>query len=116
MKPIRVFLERPANLLNVEEADRVDLDEALFPEDSWEGDLEEGEFEVEKSCRCTIRSKDTLWSSASLIFSTLEGYSDPSWTDEADLNCGAILEEFDRNRISRNRFMVMQSNEKGSWE
>ena len=35
-------------LLNVEEADRVDFDEALLPEDSWKGDLEEGEFEVEK--------------------------------------------------------------------
>ena len=43
LKPVRVFPERPANLLNVEEADRVDFDEALLPEDSWEGDLEEGE-------------------------------------------------------------------------
>ena len=43
-----MFPERPANLLNVEKADRVDFDEALLPEDSWEGDLEEGEFEVEK--------------------------------------------------------------------
>ena len=48
LKPVRVLPERPANLMNVEEADRVDFDEALLPEDSWEGDLEEGEFEVEK--------------------------------------------------------------------
>ena len=36
-----------------------------------------------------------------------KGYSDPSWIDEPDLNCGAMLEEFERNRISRNRFEVM---------
>ena len=45
-----------------------------------------------------------------------KGYSDPSWIDEADLNCGAMLEEFERNRISRNRFEVMQSHEEESCE
>ena len=35
-------------LLNVEEADRVDYNEVLLPEDRWEGDLKEGKFDVEK--------------------------------------------------------------------
>ena len=48
LKLIKMFPERPTNLLNVGETDRVDFDEALLPEDSWEGDLEEDEFEVEK--------------------------------------------------------------------
>ena len=30
---------------------------------------------------------------------------------EADLNCGAIMQDFDRDRVSRNRFEVMKSHE-----
>ena len=33
--------------------------------------------------------------------------------DEAGIYCGALLLDFDRNRASRNRFEVMQSNEEG---
>ncbi|OWY98881.1 reverse transcriptase [Phytophthora megakarya] len=39
------------------------------------------------------------------------GYGDPPWIDEADLNCGALLYEFLRDRANRNRFGVMQSHE-----
>ncbi|OWY92092.1 reverse transcriptase [Phytophthora megakarya] len=39
------------------------------------------------------------------------GYEDPTWIDEADLNCGAILHEFLRDRANQNRFGVMQSHE-----
>ena len=49
LKLVKVFPERPTNLLNVDETDRVDFDESLLPEDSWEGDLGEGEFEMENS-------------------------------------------------------------------
>ena len=38
-------------------------------------------------------------------------HSDPTWIDEADLNCGALLQNFERNRVSRNRFKLMQSHE-----
>ncbi|KAG3186007.1 hypothetical protein C6341_g4133 [Phytophthora cactorum] len=39
------------------------------------------------------------------------GYEDPSWVDEADLNCGALLHEFLRERANHNRFDAMQSHE-----
>ena len=82
-----------------------------MPEDSWEGDLEEGKFEVEKII--DVRSgRKTRYGRVHRQFLVLwKGYSDPSWIDEADLNCGAMLEEFERNGISRNRFEVMQSHE-----
>ena len=41
----------------------------------------------------------------------MEEYDDPTWIEEADLNSGAMLQEFDRDRVSRNRFEVMQSHE-----
>ena len=37
LKLVRVFPERPTGGLNVDEATRSDLDEALVPEDSWRG-------------------------------------------------------------------------------
>lgn len=41
-------------------------------------------------------------------------YSDPSCIGEVDLNCDALLQEFDRDRVSENRFEVMQSHEERS--
>jgi hypothetical protein len=40
-----------------------------------------------------------------------KGYTDSTWVDEADLNCGALLREVERERASRSRFEVMQSHE-----
>ena len=41
----------------------------------------------------------------------MERIGDPAWADEEDLNCGDLLQEFDRDRVSNNRFEVMQSHE-----
>ena len=43
-----------------------------------------------------------------------KGYDDQTWLDEADLNCGAFLQEFDCDQANRNRFEVMQTYEEGS--
>ena len=40
-----------------------------------------------------------------------KGSGDPTLIDEEDLNCGALLQEFDRDRVSENRVKVMQSHE-----
>ncbi|OWY94674.1 hypothetical protein PHMEG_00035528 [Phytophthora megakarya] len=45
------------------------------------------------------------------IWLDLPRIPDPTWIDEADLNCGALLYEFLRDRANRNRFGVMQSHE-----
>ena len=45
---VRLFPDRPRNLLTVEQIDRLDFDEPMLPEDSWEGMLEEDEFQVKK--------------------------------------------------------------------
>ena len=47
LKLVRMFLDRPMKRPRVREADQVDFDEALLPDDSWVGDLKEGEFNVE---------------------------------------------------------------------
>ena len=48
LKRVNTYPDRPRNQLNVEEADRLDFDEAMLPEDSWERILNEDEFEAEK--------------------------------------------------------------------
>ena len=48
LEHVRMLPDRHMERLRVSEADRVDFDEALLPEDSWVGDLVEGELEVEK--------------------------------------------------------------------
>ena len=48
LKLVRVFPGRTIERPRVKEADRVDFDEALLPEDSWVGDLTEDKFEVER--------------------------------------------------------------------
>ncbi|KAE8980235.1 hypothetical protein PR001_g24332 [Phytophthora rubi] len=81
LKPVRVFPDRPTAILTTDDEDRLDFDEALLPEDSWDQELEEGEYEVED-----------------------QRY-------EADLNCGALLHEFLQDPAKQSRFQVMQSHE-----
>lgn len=111
LKPVKLFPDRPKVQLMVGESDRFDFDEALLPEDSWLGELEEGEFEVEKIV--DMRSgRRTRYGRIHRQFKVCwKGHPDPDWVDEADLKCGALLQEFERDRVNRSRFEVMQSHE-----
>ena len=97
--------------MNVEEADCLDFDEFMLPEDSWERTLDEDEFEVEKIL--DVRSgRQTRFGSVQLQYlMQWKGSFNPNWKDEVDLNCGALLQDFDRDRVSKKRFEVMQSHE-----
>uniref|UniRef100_A0AAV1VET2 Reverse transcriptase n=1 Tax=Peronospora matthiolae TaxID=2874970 RepID=A0AAV1VET2_9STRA len=108
---VKTFPERPKDQLTIEESDRLDFDEALLPEDSWDGDLEKGEYEVEAILDVRSGRKTRYGRVHRQFLVKWKGYPDLSWVDEADLRCGAILQEFERNRVSRNRFDVMQSHE-----
>uniref|UniRef100_H3H8G3 Integrase catalytic domain-containing protein n=1 Tax=Phytophthora ramorum TaxID=164328 RepID=H3H8G3_PHYRM len=111
LKFVRRFPDRPDAPLLVAESDRLDFDEALLPEDSWETPLDEGEFEVEMiaDVRTGRRTRYGRVHRDFLVF--WKGYDDPTWVDEADLNCGAMLRDFERGLASRNKFEVMQSHE-----
>ena len=111
LKRVKTFPDRPKHLLNVEEADRVDFDESLLPEDSWERTLDEDEFEVEKILDVRSGRRTRFGRVQRQYLVQWKGSVDPTWIDEVDLNCGALLQEFDRDRVSKNRFEVMQSHE-----
>ncbi|KAL4128411.1 hypothetical protein PRIC2_007399 [Phytophthora ramorum] len=111
LKLVKEFPDRPLVQLVVDNVDRLDFDEALLPEDSWISDLGSDEYEVEKIT--DLRSgKRTRYGRIYREFLVhWRGYEEPSWIDEADLNCGALLHEFLRDRVNHNRFGVMQSHE-----
>ena len=48
LKQVRVFTDRPTSRLSLDEASGSNFDEALLPEDSWEGDLDADGFKVDK--------------------------------------------------------------------
>ena len=100
--------------LNVGESDRVDFDEALLPEDSWEGELEEGEFEVKKIVDVRSGQKTRYGRVHREFLVHWKVHSDLSWVDKVDLNCSALLQRFDRDRVIRNRFGVMQKKIQGA--
>ncbi|KAK1931499.1 Retrovirus-related Pol polyprotein from transposon 412 [Phytophthora citrophthora] len=111
LKLVRNFPDRPRVELALNEADHLDFDETLLPEDSWAPDLDADEYEVERisGMRCGKRTRYGRIYREFLVHWV--GYNEPTWVDEADLNCEAILNSFLRNHVNRNRFGVMQSHE-----
>ena len=111
LKLVRIFPDRPTARLQDEGTERVDFDEALLPEDSWEGNLVEGKYEVE-SIRDVRSGRKTRFGRIHRQFLVQwKGHRDATWVDEADLNCGALLQEFERDRADKNRFEMMQVQE-----
>ena len=90
LKLVRVFSERPKSRLNVNEASRVDFDEVLLPEDISEGDLDADEFGVDKIIDVRLGRKTRYGRIHKQLLVQWKEYSDPTWIDEADLNCGSI--------------------------
>ncbi|ETI39962.1 hypothetical protein F443_14511, partial [Phytophthora nicotianae P1569] len=77
--------------------------EGLLPENSWERELEEDEYEVEQivDLRSSKKTRYGRTRREYLVF--WKGYAEPSWVDETNLNCGALLRDFDRGGTDRNR-------------
>ena len=116
LKRVKTFPERPKHQMTIDEADRLSFDEAPLPEDSWESDLEEGVYEVEEILDVRSGRKTRYGRIHRQFLVKWKGNPDLSCVDEADLSCGAILQEFERDRVSRHRFEVMQSHESQSYE
>ena len=112
LKQVRVFTDRPTSRLNLDEANGSNFDEALLPEDSWEGYLDAHEFEVDKIIDVPSGRKTRYGRIHKQYLVQWKEYSDTTWIDEADLYCGAMLQEFDSDQVSKNSFEVMQSHEK----
>ncbi|OWY90297.1 hypothetical protein PHMEG_00041640, partial [Phytophthora megakarya] len=109
--PVREFPDRPVMRLVAQDQDLLDFDESLLPGDSWIQDGDPDEYEVEKISDMRTGRMTRYGRILREFLVHWRGYEDPTWIDEADLNCGAILHEFLRDRANQNRFGVMQSHE-----
>ncbi|OWZ16536.1 reverse transcriptase [Phytophthora megakarya] len=96
----QIFPDRPVARLDESEGDRVDFDEARLPEAIWIQDRDPDEYEVERIS--DMRTGKKL---------DMDGFTENFWYTGADLNCGALLYEFLRDRTNRNRFGVKKSHE-----
>ena len=79
-----------------------------------ENELDTDEYEVEKILDVRSGRKTRYDRVHRQYLVQWKPHSDPTWIDEADLSCGdcgALLQRFERNRASQNRFEVMQSHE-----
>ena len=74
-------------------------------------ELEEGEFEVEQILESRTNKKTRYGRQRREFLIRWKGCADPSWVDEVDLNCGALLREFTRKVTNHSRFEMMQSHE-----
>ncbi|POM75656.1 LOW QUALITY PROTEIN: Reverse transcriptase [Phytophthora palmivora] len=111
IKPVRQFPDRPQMGLTIQDQDRYDFDEALLPEDSWMRDLDNDVYKVERIVDMRSGRRTRYGRILREFLVHWKGYEEPTWVDEADLNCGALLYDYLRDRTNRNRFEVMQSHE-----
>ncbi|GMF52965.1 unnamed protein product [Phytophthora fragariaefolia] len=87
---------------------RLDFDEELLPEDSWEPDMLAGEHEVESilddrrpmetSTRRSVREFPVKW----------VGYDEPTWEPMTNLSCGGLRYDYLREKRSSQRFQMIQ--------
>ncbi|GMF49733.1 unnamed protein product [Phytophthora fragariaefolia] len=110
LKAVKEFGDRPKVRLTRELTDeaRLDFDEELLPEDSWEPDSLAGEYEVESilddrrpmetSTRRSVREFLVKW----------VGYDEPTWDPMTNLSCGGLLYVFLREKRSSQRFQMVQ--------
>ncbi|POM61869.1 reverse transcriptase [Phytophthora palmivora] len=111
IKPLRQFPYRPKTRLTIRDQDRFDFDEALLPEDSWVRDLNADEYEVEKIVDMRSGRRTRYGRTLREFWVNWKGYDEPTWVDEVDRNCGALLYDYLRDRTNPNRFEGMQSHE-----
>ena len=83
----------------------------MLPEDSWERTLDEDEFEAEKIMDVRSDRNTRFGRIQRQYLVQWKGFGDSTWTDVENLNCGALLQEFDCDRVNKHRFEVMQSHE-----
>ncbi|KAJ8571510.1 hypothetical protein ON010_g5327 [Phytophthora cinnamomi] len=107
LKPRAIFPKRPTAELEVDKTD--DFDAALLSEDSWEPDHANGEFEVEKILDLRWVKRTRTFKRTRKYSVKWKGYPDPEWIPVSQLNCGALLYEFNQGAKARARFQAIQA-------
>ncbi|KAE9183501.1 hypothetical protein PF005_g22067 [Phytophthora fragariae] len=104
------FGERPRTRLapDVTEETRLDFDEELLPEDSWEPDRLAGEYEVEAILDDRVPLLNSTERAVREFLVKWAGYEDPTWEPAANLSCGGLLYDYLREKRSAQRLQIAQ--------
>ena len=87
----------------------LDFDDALLPEDIWEGDHEVGDFKVNIIMDVRYGQENRYEWMHRQVLIKWNGYPDPSRVDEGYFSCRSLLQEIEQERLIQNHFVVMQS-------
>ncbi|OWY94757.1 hypothetical protein PHMEG_00035425 [Phytophthora megakarya] len=103
LKPVNEFSSRHTTQLapEIAEDSRMDFDEALLPEESWEPDHIAGEYGVET----ILDDRRPLQTG---IEKSWVGYNDPTWEPASHLSCGGLLYDYLQRKKSEHRFQMVQ--------
>ena len=85
------------------------FDEALLPEDSWEVNNNEEEYEVEKILDDKIIRNTRYGKPIKHYLVKWMNYDESTWVAENDLSCGALIYEYDKGKKQRIRFVNAQT-------
>ncbi|GMF36299.1 unnamed protein product [Phytophthora fragariaefolia] len=110
LKAVIEFGDRPKVRLTRELTDeaRLDFDEELLPEDSWEPASLAGEYEVEFILNDRRPMKTSTRRSVREFLVKRVGYDEPPWEPMTNLSCGGLLYDYLREKRSSHRFQLVQ--------
>ncbi|KAE8877320.1 hypothetical protein PF003_g38562 [Phytophthora fragariae] len=107
LKPRALFPDRPTEEIEVAEED--DFDAALLAEDVDSPDEAQDEYEVEsiQDVRWVKRTRTSKRVREYLV--KWKGYTETDWLPMSQLNCGALLYDFNQSAKAQARFRAMQA-------
>ena len=84
-------------------------DEALLPEDIWDENNNEEEYEVEKILDDKIIRNTRYGKPIKHYLVKWINYDESTWVAENDISCGALIYEYDKEKKQRIRFVNAQT-------
>ncbi|POM72108.1 Hypothetical protein PHPALM_11233 [Phytophthora palmivora] len=110
LKAVSEFGSRPKSRLipEVTEETRLNFDEELLPEDSWEPDQLAGEYEVEAILDDRIPLSTSTERAVREFKVKWLGYDEPTWEPASNLSCGGLLYDYLREKRSDRRLQMVQ--------
>ncbi|POM68883.1 Hypothetical protein PHPALM_14897 [Phytophthora palmivora] len=115
LKAVNEFGSRPKSRLTPEvtEETRLDFDEELLPEDSWEPDQLAGEYEVGANLDDRVPLSTSTERAVRVFKVKWLGYDEPTWEPASNLSCGGLLYDYLREKRSDRRLQMVQVADEG---
>jgi hypothetical protein len=108
LKPRMLLPERPTVELAEPDLPRLDFDEELLPEDSFEPAVHDDVWEVDALLDDRTRRERKFGRITRQYLVQWKGTYAPTWTNESDLSCPALIHEYWENKRSFQRLQQVR--------